>query len=47
MSAHPSGHTVEHFAHHHLESLGINFDQAASVQPDAIHAALWHPRIRI
>src|SRR5450759_1275567 len=41
------GYTVERLAHHHLESLGINFDHAASVQPDAIHAALRHPLIRI
>jgi hypothetical protein len=42
-----SGYTVERLAHHHLESLGINFDHAASVQPDAIRAALRHPLIRI
>src|SRR5450631_2654189 len=41
------GYTVERLAHHHLESLGINFDHAASVQPDAIRAALRHPLIRI
>src|SRR5664279_5248125 len=41
------GYTVERLAHHHLESLGLNFDHAASVQPDAIRAALRHPLIRI
>jgi len=34
------GYAVERLAHHHLETLGINFDHAASVQPDAIRGAL-------
>ena len=41
------GYTVEPLAHHDLESLGINVDHAASVQPDAIRAALRHPLNRI
>ena len=41
------GYAVERVAHHHVESLGINFDHAASVLPDAVHAALRHSLIRI
>ena len=42
-----SGYSVERLAHPHLESLGINFDHAASVQPDAIRDAQRRPLIRI